>query len=305
MSFGAFFRYYDEHLLLDATDTAIGLIGGVQASTTLLLSFIIGRLLDAKFHRSVVAMGGFLTWLGYFCLSFTECDTPKERRSCYGLILLYQSIVAGAGMSCFFMHSSHCAIQVSGVKTFGKFYWKRTDTMLLLSGFRSINILRSVSLLLGLLLVRMIENILLWQIVPAHRTAGGLAYPLAITYLITEHGFGAGIRLVCAIIGVVSVICFLFGASNPAAETRPMTALFHKSTWIDVRAFKNSHFLTYSIGVGFIFLAFYPLLFHVTEWAEREGFRGIQIVWYLTTVNGQVMRFHIQVSRIDFSADSS
>ena len=65
-----------------------------------------------------------------------------------------------------------------------------------------------------------------------------------------------------------------------------MNAVFKKSTWIDVRAFKSPHFLTYSIGVGFIFLAFYPLLFHVTEWAEREVFRGINVVWYLTIVNG-------------------
>ena len=110
MSFGTFFRYYDEHLLPDATDTAIGLIGGVQAFMTLLLSFIIGRLLDAKLHRSVVAVGGFLTWLGYFCLSF---DGTKEG-ACYWSIILTQSVIAGAGMSCLFMHSSHCAIQVSG-----------------------------------------------------------------------------------------------------------------------------------------------------------------------------------------------
>ena len=112
MSFGTFFPYYDEHLLPDASDTTIGLIGGVQAFMTLLLSFIIGRLLDAKFHRYVVAVGGVLTWLGYFCLSFNHLHASKGR-GCYGLILLTQSIIAGAGMSCFFMHSSHCAIQVS------------------------------------------------------------------------------------------------------------------------------------------------------------------------------------------------
>ena len=126
-----------------------------------------------------------------------------------------------------------------------------------------------------------------------HCTAGGLAYPLAITYFITEHGFPAGIRLVSAIIGGVSVICFQFGATNPDAKTRPMTAFFHTSTWVDVRAFKNFRFLTYSIGVGFIFLAFYPLLFHVTEWAERDVLKGIKVVWYLTIVNGYVIRFII------------
>lgn len=112
MSFGTFFRYYDEHLLLGATDTTVGLIGGVQASMVLLLSFIVGRLLDAKFHRAIVGVGGILTWLGYFCLSFNTLEGPGNQGS-YGLIILTQSIIAGAGMSCLFSHSSHCAIQVN------------------------------------------------------------------------------------------------------------------------------------------------------------------------------------------------
>lgn len=116
--------------------------------------------------------------------------------------------------------------------------------------------------------------------------AGGLAYPLAITYFITEHGFPAGIRLFSAIIGGVSATCFLFGASNPVAKKRPLHTVLKMSTWVDVRAFKSLLFLTYSVGVGFMFLAFYPLLFHITEWAERERFRDIKTVWFLTMVNG-------------------
>ena len=111
MSFGTFFRYYDEHLLPQATDTTIGLIGGLQAFMVLLLSFIVGRLLDAKLHRYIVGVGGFLTWLGYFCLSFTTLQRPEGQGS-YGFILLTQSLIAGIGMSCCFSHSSHCAIQV-------------------------------------------------------------------------------------------------------------------------------------------------------------------------------------------------
>lgn len=65
-----------------------------------------------------------------------------------------------------------------------------------------------------------------------------------------------------------------------------MNQIFNTSTWIDIRAFKNPLFLTYSVGVGFVFLALYPLLFHVTEWAERERFKGMKIVWFLTIVNG-------------------
>ena len=118
MSFGTFFKYYDEHLLLGATDTTIGLIGGVQAFIVLLLSFVVGRLLDAKFHRVIVGTGGLLTWLGYFCLSFNSLQGPQNQAS-YGLVILNQSIIAGVGMSCFFTHSSHCAIQVRKRSTQG------------------------------------------------------------------------------------------------------------------------------------------------------------------------------------------
>ena len=110
MSFGTFLRYYDEQLLPGATDTAIGLIGGVQAFMVLLLSFIVGRLLDAKFHPTIVGVGGILTWLGYFCLGFSLQGTENQGK--YGVVFLTQSIIAGVGMSCFFTHSSHCAIQV-------------------------------------------------------------------------------------------------------------------------------------------------------------------------------------------------
>lgn len=127
MSFGTFFKYYDEHLLLSATDTTIGLIGGLQAFMTLLLSFVVGRLLDAKFHRTVVGVGGFLTWLGYFCLSFNNLH-GSEKQGSQGLIILTQSIIAGAGMSCLFMHSSHCAIQVRKVSFQGKLL--KTDMIL-------------------------------------------------------------------------------------------------------------------------------------------------------------------------------
>ena len=111
MSFGTFFRYYDEHLLPGSTDTTIGLIGGFQASMALLLSFIVGLLLDAHLHRTIVGGGGALIWLGYFGLSFNSQQGPENQGS-YGLIFLTQSIIAGAGMSCLFMHSAHCAIQV-------------------------------------------------------------------------------------------------------------------------------------------------------------------------------------------------
>ena len=110
MSFGSFFRYYDEHLLTHSNDPTLGLIGGMQASLVLFFSFLVGRLLDARLHRWVVGLGGILTTLGYFCLSLS---TDGDGQGNYGFVILTQGIVAGVGMSCFFQHSSHLAVQVS------------------------------------------------------------------------------------------------------------------------------------------------------------------------------------------------
>ncbi|CAF9918312.1 MAG: hypothetical protein ALECFALPRED_000642 [Alectoria fallacina] len=247
MSFGTFFRYYDDNLLLEATDTTIGLIGGTQAFIVLLLSLIVGRLLDAEFHRVIVGVGGFLIWLGYFCLSFNTLQKAENQGS-YGLIIVTQSIIAGAGE-----------------ETVSSMSYGRAD--ILVEWFPQ-------------------HKYIAVGITSAGAAVGGLAYPLATSYFITEHGFPAGIRLVSAIIGGVSAMCFIFGASNPATKRRPLSYVFKMSTWIDAKAFKNLLYLTYSVGVGFTFLAFYPLLFHITEWAERERFEGIKVVWFLTMVNG-------------------
>ena len=48
--------------------------------------------------------------------------------------------------------------------------------------------------------------------------------------------------------------------------------------------------MLYSVGMCFIFFAFYPLLFHVNEWAEQEKFRNIRVVWFLTMMNGYVVK---------------
>lgn len=110
MSFGPYFRYYDEYLLPNAGDWKIGLIGSVQAFLVLSLSFIIGRFIDAQLHRYVVLVGGVLTTLGHLCLSLTS-DQGLEGEGNYGLIFLTQGIVGGLGEACYFVFSSQLAVQ--------------------------------------------------------------------------------------------------------------------------------------------------------------------------------------------------
>ena len=108
MTYGSFFRYYDEILLGDwPSDALIGLVGSVQAFLVLGLSLIAGRILDAQYHRQILFVGGVMIALSYLCLSFVGAS--------WGLTILTQGFMAGFGMACFFTHSSYCAVQVSRV----------------------------------------------------------------------------------------------------------------------------------------------------------------------------------------------
>ncbi len=110
LSFGPYFRYYDDYLLPGAGDWKIGMIGSVQAFLVLSLSFIIGRLIDAQLHRYVIVVGGVLTTLGHLCLSFSS-HQGLEGQGNYALIFLTQGIVGGLGEACYFVYSSQVAVE--------------------------------------------------------------------------------------------------------------------------------------------------------------------------------------------------
>lgn len=109
MSFGAF-KYHTLPSLASRTDTEIGLIAGVQAVMVLGPTFIIGRLLDARFHRVVVVVGICFLTAGFLVAS---CAEAVGMGRSYGVVVGGQSVMAGLGMSCLFIHSSTNATQVS------------------------------------------------------------------------------------------------------------------------------------------------------------------------------------------------
>ena len=117
---------------------------------------------------------------------------------------------------------------------------------------------------------------------------GGLAYPLTFNYLMSEYGFPKGTRVFAAILLGTSLLVVAFGSSNPDAERRPLCSVFKVSTWITWTALGNLRFMIYTLGICFMFFAFYPLLFHITEWAEHDEREKIHVVWYLAITNGYV-----------------
>ena len=109
MAFGAFFGLYDIHLLRETPDLQLSLIGGTQAFLILFLSPVVGRLLDARYHYFLGAVGFLCLFLGYMGLSFTSGD-GLENQGTYWAIWL-SSAIAGIGQACFFVYSSQNAAQ--------------------------------------------------------------------------------------------------------------------------------------------------------------------------------------------------
>lgn len=110
-AYGTFQSYYLQHLIPNANQLQLNLVGSTQSFVVLLLSFVVGRVLDAGHARQLVACGGLLTTLGMFLLSVTGGKGRGQGR--YGLIWLTQGFIVGVGMSCFFVSSSQSEYMLS------------------------------------------------------------------------------------------------------------------------------------------------------------------------------------------------
>ena len=81
------------------------LIGSLEGFWILALSLPVGRILDAGKYRLVLWTGVVFTALGWFTLSFVPIAADKGGVT-LALVVLCQGILAGMGMSCFFVSSA-------------------------------------------------------------------------------------------------------------------------------------------------------------------------------------------------------
>ena len=111
LSFGTFFGYYDNIFLLSTMSWKINFIGSMQTFLALGLSFVMGRLVDARMHRQLAFVGGLLVTTAHLCLSFTSRHNGENEGN-FGLMLLTQGVMGGLGVACYFVYSSQLAVQV-------------------------------------------------------------------------------------------------------------------------------------------------------------------------------------------------
>ena len=104
-AYGTFASYYQQHLLPGRDLYLWNLIGSTQSFVVLTLSFVVGRVSDAGYSRTLIGLGATVVTLSMFLLSVVNGDGEQGQGN-YGLIWLTQGLIQGLGMSCFFVTSS-------------------------------------------------------------------------------------------------------------------------------------------------------------------------------------------------------
>ncbi|KAL1630896.1 hypothetical protein SLS56_004709 [Neofusicoccum ribis] len=108
-AYGTFASYYKDVLLPDADALYFNLFGATDCFMVLILSGVVGRLLDAGYYRYLIGVGTFLVTLSFMMLSISNGGGEWEEGS-IGLIWLTHGFLAGLGMSCFFVSSSQTGL---------------------------------------------------------------------------------------------------------------------------------------------------------------------------------------------------
>jgi hypothetical protein len=104
-AYGTFSSFYMESLMPQTPIYLLNLIGSTESFVVLILSFAIGRLLDAGFSRYILFVGWALVSTGMFTLSVSS-GNGEDGQGNYALIWVTQGLTLGLGMACFFVASS-------------------------------------------------------------------------------------------------------------------------------------------------------------------------------------------------------
>lgn len=99
---GTFLSFYQETLLPDTNPLLLNIVGATQCFMILSLSFVVGRLVDAGYHRYLTIGGSVLVTLGLFLLSIAQREGRADGRT-FLRIWLVQGLTTGLGMACFFV----------------------------------------------------------------------------------------------------------------------------------------------------------------------------------------------------------
>lgn len=121
----------------------------------------------------------------------------------------------------------------------------------------------------------------------ANFSPGGVLYPPAVSFLISRFGFSVGIQVLAGITVLVAATACVLGIPNPQAKKLAMGPIWKANTWVSSTPFKNRSYRFYCVAMWLSFAGYYPLSYHVAEWAEtkRESVR-FPTYWFIAILNG-------------------
>jgi len=95
-----------------ADNLLMNVVGGTECFVILLLSFVVGRLVDAGHIRKVLFVGTILLGVGTFSLSAVNGDAGNGDGN-YGAIWATQGFLTSLGMACHFVSSSQGMVAIT------------------------------------------------------------------------------------------------------------------------------------------------------------------------------------------------
>ncbi|KAF2835916.1 MFS general substrate transporter [Patellaria atrata CBS 101060] len=233
-AYGTYASYYMQHLLPGRDILLLNLVGSTQSFIVLLLSFVVGRLLDAGFVKNIVGLGAFLVTLGMFLLSVVNGKGDYNQGN-YALIWLVQGLVTGLGMACFFVSSSQVA---------ATWFIKRKTI--------AIGIVASGASIAGLIYPVMTKFLI-----------AKVGFNNAVRYVSTA------VALTC----VLSWWLATPNPRHPMNKVAGTKGWWRRSEiWVDSHAFRNPSFSWFVAAISIMFFGFYAIFFNLEEWAAAQGF---------------------------------
>lgn len=123
---------------------------------------------------------------------------------------------------------------------------------------------------------------------------GGVIYPPIFSYLTKKYGFSTSVQVIAGITGVLVFIACILGMPKSAIMKPKLGAVWKANTWIRMDALRNTSYMLQCASMCFAFAGYYPLSYHVAEWAEsRILTRGFSTYWFIAMMNGYVSKMQI------------
>jgi len=230
-SFGTFLSMYQQKLFAGSDILLPNLIGATTTFMILLFSAPVGRLDDMGHARQLIVISAFLMLIGHVVLSFAP-GNGQEGQGIYGLAWFGQGILVGLGQAGLFVTSS----QVPAT-------WFHGPKKGVMTG-----------------------------IVSCGAAVGGVVWSSTIRYLESALGFANAVRIIGAMLFGITLIAAALAIPCPEFYFRPKPESYLKvSVWIDSSALRSRVFLSFTAGIGFVFLTYYAVFFNLEEWAAHTG----------------------------------